>query len=88
VADQLEVLVIEQRLYIPPRAGEEIVETDDLRAFSDQTRTEMGTEEACAAGNQNTLFQVHSKYFAVRGRCWTLVCAPCNITPLEKSTIR
>jgi hypothetical protein len=29
--------------------------------FSDQTRTEMGTEEACPAGDQNTFFQVHSK---------------------------
>jgi len=34
---------------------------DDLRVFSDQTRTEMGAEEACPAGDENTLFQVHSK---------------------------
>ena len=66
VADQLEVLVIEQRLHVPARAGKEVVDTKDLRALSDQTRTKMGAEKACPAGDQNTLFEMHSRYFAVR----------------------
>ena len=67
VADQLEVLVIEQRLYVPARAGKEVVDTKDLRSLSDQTRTKMGAEKARPAGDQNTLFEMHSRYFAVRG---------------------
>jgi len=27
----------------------------------------MGAEKACPAGDQNTLFEMHSRYFAVRG---------------------
>jgi hypothetical protein len=77
--------VIEQRLYIPPRAGKEIVETDDLRVFSDQTRTEMGTEEACPAGDENTLFQVHSKILCCsRPLSEFGLLAPCNITRFEE----
>src|SRR6185295_9539879 len=67
VADQLEVLVIEQRLHISARAGKEVVDAEDLRALSDQTCTKMGAEKACPAGDQNTLFEMHSRYFAVRG---------------------
>jgi hypothetical protein len=44
VADQFEVLVIEQRLYVPARAGKEVVDTKDLRALSDQTRTKRGAK--------------------------------------------
>jgi hypothetical protein len=35
VTDQLEMLVIEQRLYIPTCAGKEVIDTEDLRSLSD-----------------------------------------------------
>jgi hypothetical protein len=61
------MLVVEQRLHIPARARKEVVDAKDLCALSDQTRTKMGAEKARTTGDQNTLFEMHSKYFAVRG---------------------
>ena len=59
MADQLEALVVEQMLDVAPRAGEEIVEADDLRALRQQALAEMRAEKAGAAGDQNTLLQMH-----------------------------
>jgi hypothetical protein len=62
----LEVLVIEQWFHIPARAGEEVIDTKNLRTLSDQTRTKMRAEKTSSTGDQNTFFEMHSSYFAVR----------------------
>src|SRR5262249_19143341 len=58
---KLKFFVSENVLYFPRRAEKEFVETDARRLWGDQPRKERGPEEASPAGDENTLFQMHSK---------------------------
>ncbi len=53
VAHQLEIWVIEEMGDVVLGAGEEVVETDDVVAFGEQTPAEMAAEEAGAAGDED-----------------------------------
>ena len=59
VADQFEVLVVKEMLDIAARAGEEIVDADNVRAVRQQALAEMRTEKAGAAGDQYAFFEMH-----------------------------
>src|SRR5581483_784129 len=59
MAHKLEALVSDQVLDIAPRAGEEIVEAKHLVAGLEQSLAKMRSEKAGAAGDENTLLQVH-----------------------------
>ena len=51
---ELEMMVVEQRLYIVPCPGEEVVHTEDVVTFVQQPVAEVGAEKAGAAGYENT----------------------------------
>jgi hypothetical protein len=53
VAHQLEIRVVEEMGDVVLGAGEEVVETDDVVAFSEQALAEMAAEEAGAAGDED-----------------------------------
>jgi hypothetical protein len=53
VAHQLEIRVVEEMGDVVLGAGEEVVETDDVVAFGEQTLAEMAAEEAGAAGDED-----------------------------------
>ena len=59
VADQFEVLVVEQMLDIGARAGEKIVEADDVGALVQQAFAQMRAEKSGTAGDENTPLQMH-----------------------------
>jgi hypothetical protein len=46
MADQFEMLVIEQRIDVLPRAGEEIVDTKDVCAVGEQPLAQMRPEKS------------------------------------------
>jgi hypothetical protein len=52
VANQFEVLLAAQMCNIGPLAAEEVVQTDDFVFVLQQSLAQMGTDEACTAGNQ------------------------------------
>ncbi len=53
MAHQLEIRVVEEMGDVVLGAGEEVVETDDVVAFSEQALAEMAAEEAGAAGDED-----------------------------------
>jgi hypothetical protein len=55
VADELEVLAIEQVFNVGFLAREQIVEADDIVAHTDQSIAEMGAEETGAASDKDAL---------------------------------
>jgi hypothetical protein len=60
VAHQFEARVADQVLDVAPRAGEEIVDAEDLGALGEQAVAKMRAEEAGAPGHQNTLRKMAS----------------------------
>ena len=54
VPDHLEILKVEQMLDVLAAAGEEVVETDDVRPLGQEALAQVGPEEAGTAGNQNS----------------------------------
>jgi hypothetical protein len=59
VADQFEMLVIEQRFDVPACAGEEVVHAKHLRTFANQAFADMGAKEAGTACHQNAVLKMH-----------------------------
>ena len=59
VADELEMLVVEQIFDVGSCAGKKIVDTYDLRALRQQRFAQMRAEKAGAAGDQDALLQMH-----------------------------
>jgi hypothetical protein len=55
VANELEAFVIEQMFDVAAGAGEKIIEANDIGALCQKALAQMRTEEAGAAGHQNTL---------------------------------
>jgi hypothetical protein len=47
-----EMRMVEKVLDVLPPAGNEIIETDDLMAFGEETVTEMGTQKTSSARHQ------------------------------------
>ena len=82
MADQFEPLVIEQRFDIAARAGEKIIDTNDLCAGSEQPVAQMRTEKAGTACHQNAFFEMHRKIpeLALKSAC------PERIQPLTYIT--
>src|SRR5215471_16680710 len=66
VADGFEVRIREQMRNIGARAGEIIVDADDVRAFAQEALAKMRSEETCAARDQHAFLDVHS----FRLSCW------------------
>ena len=62
VAHQLEAVVVEQVLDVGARAGEEVVEADDLVAFVQQPLAQVRAEETRATGDQNSPSR-HRQFF-------------------------
>src|SRR5262249_47549483 len=63
VTHELEVVVIEQMLDIALRAGEEIIDANDVGAIREQTIAEVRAEETGASGNQYERFKMHVPQF-------------------------
>jgi hypothetical protein len=59
VTHELELVVIEQMVDIALRAGEEVVDANDVRALREQAIAEVRAEEAGAPGNQYARFKRH-----------------------------
>ena len=60
MSNQIEVLAIKQMLNIAACACKKIVETDDIRTFTQQPLAEMRPEETCAACYQYARLEMHS----------------------------
>jgi hypothetical protein len=58
VPHQFEVMIIQQMKNIPFIPGKKIIDAEDIAALLQKTFTEMRTEEACAAGHENTFFRL------------------------------
>jgi hypothetical protein len=59
MADQLEMLVVEQMLDVAARAAEEVVDADDVGAALQQPVAQMRAEEPCTASHQDALLKMH-----------------------------
>jgi hypothetical protein len=54
VAQQFEVVIVEQVKNIFPPAGKEVIKTDNVMAFAHESFAKVGTDKARAAGYQDS----------------------------------
>ena len=59
MADEFEAFLANEMLDVATRAGEEIVDADDVRPLLEQPVAQMRAEEAGAAGHHDALLQMH-----------------------------
>ena len=59
MADQLKALLTDQVLDVAARAGEKIVDTEDLMAASEQGLAKKRADEPGPSGHKNTLTKMH-----------------------------
>jgi hypothetical protein len=59
MTNKLKPTVVEQMIDVALRAGEEIIDANDVRAACEQAITEMRAEEASTPGNQYAHFKIH-----------------------------
>lgn len=81
VAHELEVVVIEQVVDIAFRAGEEVVDANDVRAIREQAIAEVRAEEAGAASNQYARFKMHVPQSLNYARSIQRPSAHCTLRP-------
>jgi hypothetical protein len=59
MTNKLKPTVVEQMIDVALRAGEEIIDANDVRAACEQAIKEMRAEEASTPGNQYAHFKIH-----------------------------
>jgi len=66
VAHQLEVFLADQVRDVALRAGEEVVDADEVAARRQQAVAQMRAEKSGTAGNQDASFEMHEDWMSRR----------------------